>query len=509
VRTAVHEPDEAVLAADGGLGRRVLGGTGLTAAGFALSRSLTLVTYLVLARLAAPEVFGAFAAGTIIVGAGSMLVESGMLSALIQRRDRLEEALQTAFVATLVGGAAATLLALAVSPLVGLLFADRQIGLVAAASSGLLFLSAATVVPDAVLQRRFSFLRRVVVDPLGVAAFGVVAIASLAAGAGVWGLVFATYASEVVQIAAAWTASRFRPRPRLASFALWRELAGYGRHVLAGSMIDHVSLATNTFLLGRFLSPTALGQYRFAARFAILPQDLAVTAGSYVLLPALARVAAERERLERGVHRAYRLVVAAVAPASFLLLPLGPPLAVVLLGEDWRPAGVVLAILALASAPHAAGSVAAESLKAAGRPDVLPPLHLLGAVGSIVLMIALLPFGLAGVAAGVTIASVVADNVTVVRATRVLGFDGGAIVAAFWPPYVAGAVTAAVVFALEHLLVHADSHGIAAGLALIAAEALAGLGVYVACLLWLSPGAVEELRGARAFVRGRTQGAAA
>ena len=58
------------------LARKVLGGTALTTAGLLLSRSLTLLTYLVLARLAAPEVFGVFAAGSIAVGAGTMLVDS-------------------------------------------------------------------------------------------------------------------------------------------------------------------------------------------------------------------------------------------------------------------------------------------------------------------------------------------------------------------------------------------------------------------------------------------------
>jgi O-antigen/teichoic acid export membrane protein len=457
----------------------------------------------VLARLAAPQVFGVFAAGSLIVGTGTILVESGMLAAVIHRRDRLEETLHTAFVATVLGGVGLTALALAASPLVGALFSSRQIGLVAAAMSGTLFLTAGTVVPDAILQRRFSFLRRVVVDPLGVIAFGIVGIATLAAGLGVWGLVAASYASQLTQIVAAWGASGFRPDVRRASFGLWRELAGYGRHVLAGAFIDHVSLAVNTFLLGRFVNTGALGQYRYAARFAILPHELAVTAGSYVLFPAFARIAVERERLERAFRRSLRWMLTGVVPVSLLLLPLGQPLVVLLLGERWRPAGVTLAILCLASGPRVLGSVSGESLKAAGRPDVLPPLHLLEAVLSIGLMVALLPLGLGGIAAGVVTASIVADATALVTATRVQRFHAKAIAAIVWPPYVSGAIMVGVVLALDRIVLHAERHGIVAGLAIVSAEALAGLAVYLTCLVTLSPPTASALADGVRTLRAR------
>jgi O-antigen/teichoic acid export membrane protein len=492
-----------------GLARTVVSGAGLTTSGFVLSRVLTLAIYLVLARLAAPEVFGVFAAGSILLGAGSTFVESGMLAAMIQRRDRLEEAADTAFVATAAGGFALTLLALAAAPLVGLVFSSRQIGLVAAAMSGILLLGAGTVVPDALLQRRFSFLRRVLVDPLGVLAFGVTSVATLAAGMGVWGLVAASYASQLAQVVAAWKASGFRPHPRQASFGMWRELASYGRHVLAATSIDHAALAANTLLLGRFVSTSLLGQYRYATRFGIIPQEFAINAASYVLLPAFARISHDRVRFELAVRRSLRLMVAGVVPVSLLLLPLGLPLVVLLLGERWHPAGEVLMVLCLASAPRAFGSISAESLKAAGRPDILPQLHLLAAVASIGLMAAFLPLGLVGVAAGATLGSVLGDCVAFVRFTQVLRFDLRALGGALWPPYVAGAIMVGVLFALDRGFVHAERHGVAGGLALLTAEALAGLAVYLVSLLTLSRDVAAELAGRSPFPFSRAAGARA
>jgi len=141
----------------------------------------------------------------------------------------------------------------------------------------------------------------------------------------------------------------------------------------------------------------------------------------------------------------------------------------------------------VASGPRVLGSVSGESLKASGRPDVLPPLHLLEAMLSIGLMLALLPFGLAGIAAGVATASVVADVTALVTATRVQRFDAKAVATIVWPPYVSGAIMVCVVFGLDRMLLHAERHGIVAGLAIVAVEALAGLAVYLTCLVTLSP----------------------
>ncbi|HEY4346872.1 MAG TPA: oligosaccharide flippase family protein, partial [Gaiellaceae bacterium] len=485
---------EAVPPDDERLTRTVVGGVGLTAAGFVLTRLLTFAIYLVLARLAAPEVFGRFAAASILLGAASIFVESGMLSALIQRRDRLEEAADTAFAATMLGGVALTLAALAAAPLIGLVFGSREIRNVAAGLSGVLAIGAATVVPDALLQRRFSILRRVIVDPLGVAAFGLTSIVALHEGLGVWALVLGTYASEVVQVVAAWKASGFRPRRRGVSLEMWRELARYGRYVLAATSIDHVAVAANTVLLGRFVSAGALGQYRYATRLGLVTQDLFVTAGSYALFPAFARVSHDRERFDRGFVKALRWSSWAVVPTSLLLLPLGPPLVVFLLGARWHPAGEALAVLSVAAASASVGSVSAEGLKASARTDALPRLHGIQAVLTIAFMAALLPFGLIGVAVGYAAGTVAANAYALVRAADLLELGRANVLRAIWPAWAASMPMAAGLFALDRFVVHAAGHRVLPGLALLVLEAIAGLALYAAWLQVFAPEAGSGLK---------------
>jgi len=215
----------------------VVRGSGLTGLGWAGGQIMNLAIYVVLARLATPTEFGQLAAGSILVLTGGLFADSGMMAALIHRRDRVEEAANTALVATMLAGVGLSLVVLAASPLVGLFFGSHVVATVAAATAGWVLLRAATSVPDALMQRRFSIVRRVIVEPVGIVVFGAVSIVTLTLGMGVWGLVLGNTAQLLTMVVAAFALARWRPRLRLASFPLWREMAGYGRHVITGQFV--------------------------------------------------------------------------------------------------------------------------------------------------------------------------------------------------------------------------------------------------------------------------------
>src|SRR5436309_2073768 len=182
--------------------------------------------YLILARLAAPTVFGVFAAASILQSFGEIFTESGMTAALLQRRDRVDAAAATVLASTFLGGVVLALLALALSPLVGLYFHSHEIGVVAAALSGYLVVNGVTGVPGTLLQRRFA-LRRWLVEPFATLLFGVSTAVGFVYDLGPWALVIGWYASTIFRAIAFWVLVRWRPQLRLVSRSMWRELASY------------------------------------------------------------------------------------------------------------------------------------------------------------------------------------------------------------------------------------------------------------------------------------------
>lgn len=479
------------------LGQIAARGARLAIVGWGASQGLNFAAYIVLARLLDPGDFGTFAAGSILIAFGVLFAESGTMAALISRRDRIDEAASTAFFSLVVSGLLLSLVSLAASPLVGLFFQNHRAGVVAAALSGWLFLRAMTIVPDSLLQRRFSYARRVAVDPLGAIAFAAVAIATCATGAGVWGLVWGTYASEVVEVAAAWGFARYRPRRKLASMAMWREIASFARPVLGSEILRRIASQMDVIMLGRFTSAATLGQYRNGFRLASQPGQAFVDVGAYVLLPTLAHISREERGLGAVVRRVYGVALAGAVPISLAMIPLGVPIAVLFLGEEWRPAGHAIAALWGLLLGGAISSVAAESSKAIGRPSLLVRMHSLNlGVTAVLVIAAAIPFGLIGVATAVSVSQVLVGLYAFHLVSTHVGMTWREMAAEAASPLVASGLLLAAMVAFA-VVTHPLDHGEVLGFVLTGVQVLLGAVVYLGALGFIDPRRRHDLTAMR------------
>jgi O-antigen/teichoic acid export membrane protein len=476
-----------------GLTGTVVRGAGVAGLGYGLTQALTLGFFLALARLATPADFGEFAAAAILVNAGGLFTESGMMAALIHRRDRIDEAASTAAISTVLGGLAFGLVALAASPLIGAFFDSDRVATLAAASSGLILVRSIRIVPEALLQRRFSFWRRMLIEPAQVIGFGIAAVIAAANGLGPWALVIGYYAGAVIDSALSWALLTWRPKFRLASWAMWRELVAYGRHVLASNVLLRLGEQVPTLLLGRFVSKGALGQYRYADRMASTPFALVLAGASYVVLPAFARISDDRERLRSAFQQSLRWFSVVAVPLGLIFVPLGVPIAVLVFGETWRNAGEA----AIALGPFVAGasfsSLAAETFKADGETRFLTRVNSITAVASTLAMLALLSFDLVGIAAGITIGTWVGALYALWLVRGLLGISLGEMAREILPAMLAGAAMIAVTLPLA-LLVDPTDHRTLVGLLLLAAEGLVAFATYGVVLRLSAPDTFRRVR---------------
>jgi O-antigen/teichoic acid export membrane protein len=476
------------------LRRIAVRGTRLALVGWGASQGLTFAAYIVLARLATPTDFGQFAAATVVVGVGNLLGESGMMAALINRRDRIDEAASTAFFSLLAGGVLLTLGAAALAPLVGLYYHSSRVGLLSAALSASVLIRMLTIVPDSLLQRRMSFARRVAVDPLGSIGFAAVAITACADGAGAWGLVAGMYASLLVQVVFAWGFARKRPRWREASREMWRELSSFGRPVLGSEILRFIASQLDAITLGKFSGTAALGQYRNGLRLAQQPGNAFVDVGAYVLLPLLARMSGQRDRLTEAVKRVFGVTAALALPVSVAMIPLGVPIAVLSLGHRWRPAGHVIAGLSFMLVGIASSSVAVEAIKAIGRPQLLVRMSSVYlTLTAVCVTVGAISLGATGVAIGVSLSACLSAVFNLSVLTGQLELSRRALLTTCAGPAVAAAVMLVVMLLFGSALDPASLSELA-GIATTCAEAALGLIVYLAVLLIVDRPRREDIR---------------
>jgi O-antigen/teichoic acid export membrane protein len=477
----------------GNLRRAAARGAGVAAVSYLGVQVLTFLTYVILARLAAPAVFGTFAAGSILLGVGGLVSVTGMSAAIVQQRTNVEAAAATALVSTSVGGVLLALAALALSPVVGLFFSSHEIGLVSAALSGELILNGLAGVPGALLQKRLA-LRRWIVDPFAIVAFGAVSAAGLASGLGVWGLVSGLYASSLTRTCGYWIAVRWRPDPRLVSFSMWRSLVSFARHIIASEFLREFMNVSTTALMGRYLGRASLGEFRFGWRLVTQATAPAMIGNTYTLQPALVRLAGEPSRKAAAALSSFRLVAIVAFPLGALFIPFGESLAVLLFGEAWRGCGPIMIALTPMAIALPMESIGSEIFKASRRPDILPRMHAIWAGTSIVLIAAFVHLGAVAVSVAWSISTVLTALYALSRVPQVLSIESRELIRAILPPLLSSLSTAVAILLFNRHVLHASANeDIETWLRLIL-ELVIGGAVYFAALTIFASDALRELR---------------
>lgn len=448
-----------------------------------------------LARLLTPTQVGLFAAGGILTAFVTNFVEGGLRSGLVHRDRDLDDAAATVFWVTLGSGALMSLLSLAASPLVGRMFDHPAAGGVAAALSGSLLLFSLTNVPEALLQRQFSVRWRLIVGPSVSVAFAAVAIPTAALGFGVWSMVLGSYASSLVWVLAVWWICDWRPWRGRPSYRIWRELARFGLPLVLGMIGDRTQKAVQAVVTGRMLGAGDLGLQRYGERIARIPVMALVSGSSTALFPAFSRLSGDPARFRSSYLRALRLSVAAAAPMAAMIVAVGIPLVVIVLGERWRGAGYALVAMAGLGLGKSAITVGEEAIKGAGRTRLLNWYTLTETILSVVLLLVLIrPLGLVGVGLSISATAVIVGVVVAALAGPVVGVPTRQALLAGAPPIGSALLAGTVTALLEHLVLHSDSHGVW-GLASIALDGAVLLLVYGAGLRVLDRSTYEEFAG--------------
>lgn len=478
---------------DGGLSGQLKRGAAMATVGLVICQFVVVVQTIVLGRLLGPELVGIFAAGTVTIEF-LVVFQSPLSQALVQRERDIEDAANTVLVVTFATGLLLGISVLTASPLIGDLFHDSRVAPIAAATSGLLVLNSFRSVPHGLMQRAFQFKSPMIIDPAVKIAFASVSIMFAAFGFGAWAMVIGSYASATTGLALSWWIAKWRPFRGHFSFRIWRELASFSMPLALAQIGERAREMFEQVLVGRNLGTANLGQFRYGYRIAWLPPLAIIQICCYVLFPAFARIAGDRQRFREAFVRALGWIWFATLPVAALLVVVGQRVVVLLLGEEWRSAGAATAAMAGIGLGMALISVAMEAIKGAGRPSLLNWMTALSFILGLGLIVLLLPFGLVGVSIAISVTYIVVGCLSVELARSVVSASFHEIIACLVPSTLSASAAFAVVFPLEHYVVLPDQPSELLGLASVVGECLLFTLVYLCVLRLVSPVRYRSVR---------------
>ena len=481
-------------------------GAAMAAVGVVISQVVTIVQTITLGRILGPAEIGVFTAGSVLVGFFAAFAQGALSQALIHRETDIEDAAHTALIVTFGAGLLLGVLLLAVSPLVGAVFHSSRIGLIAAATSGIMVLHTWASVPDALMQRAFHFKRQMVIAPAVSIVFAGVSIAFAYHGFGAWSMVNGWYASSVTAVILSWSMARWRPFRGRFSVKLWREMATYSLPMLLNDFAQQLREAGEQVIVGRALGTADLGHYRYAYRLASLPSAMVISVCAHVLFPAFSRISGDGDRFRAAFLRALGWIWWATLPVAALLVVEGRSIVLLLLGEQWDDAGSAAAAMAGIGLGTALMSVCAEAMKGAGRSSRLNWMTLVSLGAGLPLVVLLLPAGLTGVGLAISATYLGVGFLSVGLACNVVDVSLREVAGRLGPPALAAIVATCVLLLVDRIVIKPSQYQVIPGLGWILVSCLLFFVMYIAALRVISPSWYNSVRAAGAKVAAQASG---
>jgi O-antigen/teichoic acid export membrane protein len=462
-------------------------------------RGLDVILLVILARLLTPEDFGIFAIAALIVGFLEILSQAGIDIALIRDRSATKQHFHAAWTVQLIQGFGVAALLMAFAPLIAGFFDDPRLATLLRflalrpAIQGLTNIGVVNFLRDLQFHREFRFG---LVKKLGTFAVTLAfAFTSRDYTALLWGALL----GAAIGVVASYVMHPFRPR--------WcvREIGGiwnFSIWILVYYAMEDLVEKLDRFVVGRVAQVATLGQFHLGSQVAHLPLEALVTPLWRALVPAYSTLNHDLDALRDTYLKVLGVTATLGLCAGFGMAAVADDLVLVMLGAQWALAGQIAGTLALV--PALAGLVdSAMMVVSVTGQSRLCGLH---SCVRLIVLAAVLPwlgfnFGIAEVAQGYLVCSVLLLPLPFYLLSRIVPLGFGDVARQLWRPVSAGL---AMLLTLE-IVGTGDSTDAVLSLA---AGVVTGATVYIAVLagLWLlagRPAGPESAAWAYIVERGR------
>ena len=254
---------------DSSLSKKVSKGALWVTAASICARGLGLVSSIILARLLMPEDFGLMAIAMAIVAFSQGTTSTGFESALIQKQDRPEDFLNTAWTFELARYLILFLIIFIAAPLFASFFNEpRAVAILRVISISLVFQGLRNI-GVVYFRKNLDFKKQFVMEIVPLIARISVVIPLAFSLRNVWALVWGSLTTGVATCLISYVMHPYRPR---LDFSIKRagNLFNFGKWILGSSILVMIRQQGMTMFVGKFLGIPILGFYNRAGAFSTM-----------------------------------------------------------------------------------------------------------------------------------------------------------------------------------------------------------------------------------------------
>ncbi|WP_288029111.1 lipopolysaccharide biosynthesis protein [Holdemanella sp.] len=348
---------------------------------------VTFIVSIVLARILTPSDYGTIALVTVFTTILQVFIDSGLSTALIQKKDSDDLDFSSVFYFNFVICIILYLIMFVSAPFIADFYKDSSLVSIVRVISLTLIISGVKGVQQSYVSRHMLF-KRFFFSTLGGTIFSaVLGIIMAYAGFGVWAIVFQQLSNNAIDTLILWITVKWRPIKKF-SWSRLKNLLSFGWKMLASSLLDTVYNNLRNMIIGKLYTSADLAFYNQGDRFPKLIVTNINTSIDSVLLPTMSNEQDNHVRVKDMTRRAIKISTYIMAPLMIGLAFCAKPIVQIVLTDKWLPCVPYLQIFCISYLFWPIHTANLNAIKAMGRSDLFLKLEVIKKfIGMILLLI--------------------------------------------------------------------------------------------------------------------------
>lgn len=353
---------------------------------------VTFVVSIVLARILIPEDYGQIALITVFTSIMQVFVDSGLGTALIQKKDATDLDFSSVFFFNLIVCLILYILMYLCAPLIAEFYKDSSLVPIIRIFSLTIIISGVKGIQQAYVAR-FMLFKRFFFSTLGGTVFSAfLGIGMAYAGFGVWAIVFQQLSNTTIDTLILWLTVKWRPK-KMFSWKRLKGLLSFGWKMLISSLLDTTYTNIRGLIIGKMYSPIDLAYYNQGEKFPSVIASNINTSIDSVLLPTMSSAQDNRARIKAMTSRSIKTSTYIMAPLMMGLAFCSEPIVHLILTDKWLPCLPFLRVFCVTYMFYPIHTANLNAIKAMGRSDLFLKLEILKKIVGMGLLIATMWFG--------------------------------------------------------------------------------------------------------------------
>ncbi len=350
------------------LKQRVINGVKWTSISAIVVAILQILQISILARYLSAEDFGLMAIVMVAVGFSHIFSDMGVSNAIIHHQNTTHEQLSSLYWLNIASGIILFFIITGLAPYIADFYDQPEL-------TQLLVLLASTFIVLAVgnqyrvlfrKELNFNFMAKIEITAAAVAF--IVAVICAMQGFGVYALAYAVLANAIVSSGLFFFFGVQKHKPAfIYRHNEIKEYIGFGMFQMGENTMNYFNSQFDVIIIGKLLGAEALGIYAIAKQLVMRPFQIINPILTKVAFPTMAKVQNNQIQLKNIYLKVIDFLGSVNFPIYALIILFAPEIVLVMFGDKWENAVVIVQILAIGVAIITIGNPAGSLLLSKGK----------------------------------------------------------------------------------------------------------------------------------------------